>query len=214
MNPHLSLPALLSPRSLMLAALLAGLAWPAAALYKVIGPDGRVTYTDRPPVDTGSRVSTLSAEGAVTEVPAQNLLPRDLRQASERFPVTLYVTDDCPPCDSGRQMLARRGVPFAEKRVTSIDDAAAMELAVGVRSVPVLTVGAQVLRGLSQIEWAAYLDAAGYPRESVLPRGWQQPEATPLVKRPAARPVTPAATAPAVAPPAAPLPGAPSGLRF
>ena len=42
---------------------------------------------------------------------------------------------------------------------------------------PALTIGAQPLRGLSEADWTAYLDAAGYPRESRLPRGWQPPPA-------------------------------------
>ncbi len=205
-------------RSLALATLLAGLALPAAALYKVVGPDGRVTYTDQSPAGSGSRISTLDAAGGTVEVPATNALPRDLRKATERFPVTLYVTKDCAPCDSARQLLIQRGVPFTEKRVTSADDAAALERAIGARSVPALTVGAQVLRGLSQTDWSVYLDAAGYPRESRLPKGWQQPDATPLVESAGTPVATTQASAPAApvptAPPPSPAPAAPSGLRF
>lgn len=202
----------------LLGALLVGLALPAAALYKVVGPDGSITYTDRPPADGGARVSTMGNDTAAgaTATP-QERLPLALRQTSERYPVTLYSARDCPPCDEGRALLVQRGVPFTEKLVASDDDAAALERATGVRTVPSLTIGKQVLRGLAQLEWGAYLDAAGYPRESGLPRNWQQPEATPLVARQTPRsaatgPVR-AASAPA-APPATPLPSAPSGLRF
>jgi hypothetical protein len=54
-------------------ALVALLAAPAGAqqLYKYVGPDGRVQYSDRPPADgqkaekvTGSRVSTVATPGA------------------------------------------------------------------------------------------------------------------------------------------------------
>jgi hypothetical protein len=38
---------------------------------------------------------------------------------------------------------------------------------------PSLTVGAQSLRGFTAEDWVAYLDAAGYPKESRLPRNWQ-----------------------------------------
>ena len=165
---------------------LAGLALPAAAQYKVVGPDGRITYTDRPPSDTAARVTPLSRAG-VNEAPApQDALPPELRQAATRFPVTLYSAADCPPCDSGRQLLLQRGVPFTEKLIVSDDDAVAMERVIGARTVPSLTIGAQALRGLSQSDWTAYLDAAGYPRESKLPKSWQAPAATPLVVRSAA----------------------------
>jgi glutaredoxin len=201
-------------RGLALGVALACTALPAAALYKVVGPDGRITYTDRPPSDTGSRVTTFSRDGA-TEVSPQDTLPQELRQAMTRYPVTLYSAADCAPCDAGRQLLVQRGVPFAERRVVSDDDAAAMERAVGARIVPALTVGTQALRGLSQTDWNAYLDAAGYPRESRLPKGWQTPAPTPMVERSSARAATAAASAPAAAPiPSQAVPSPPAGIRF
>jgi glutaredoxin len=208
-------------RQPLMALLLAGLGVPAAALYKVIGPDGRVTYTDRPPSDSAARVTPLSRDG-VDEVPApQDTLPQALRVATMRFPVTLYSAADCPPCDTARQLLVQRGVPFTEKLIVSEDDASAMERALGARTVPSLTIGSQALRGLSQADWTAYLDAAGYPRESKLPSNWQAPAATPLVLRPSARPASApraAASAPArstPAPDAIPVvPPGGSSIRF
>ena len=37
----------------------------AMAQYKVIGPDGKVTYTDRPPTSPQAQVQMLSPNGAV-----------------------------------------------------------------------------------------------------------------------------------------------------
>jgi glutaredoxin len=195
----------------------AGVALPAAALYKVVGPDGSITYTDRPPSDNAARVTTLGRENVIAAPAPQDALPQDLRQATTRFPVTLYSTTDCPPCEAGRQLLVQRGVPFSEKLVLSDDDAAAMERVLGGRTVPSLTIGSQVLRGLSPSDWTAYLDAAGYPRESKLPKGWQAPAATPLVVRASPRPASApegAASAPARNAPAAVVPAAPAGIRF
>ncbi|NLZ41216.1 MAG: glutaredoxin family protein, partial [Comamonadaceae bacterium] len=123
------------------------------------------------------------------------------------------ATTDCAPCDSARQFLQRRGIPYRERRIAGDEDAQAFETALGARTVPALTIGAQRLRGWSEGDWSAYLDAAGYPRESRLPRGWQAPPATPLVaQRPAATPAPPAEAAPPLdAPTVAP---APAGLRF
>jgi glutaredoxin len=201
---------------------LAAMALPAAALYKVVGPDGRVTYTDRPPSDGSARVSTLGRD-AVNEVPAaQANLPQELRAAATRFPVTLYSAADCAPCDAGRQLLVQRGVPFTERLIVSEDDAAAMERVLGARTVPGLTIGSQVLRGLTPADWSAYLDAAGYPRESRLPGSWQAPAATTLVVRrsagptPAPRPAAsaPARSAPAPAPSIPVVPAGGSSIRF
>jgi len=200
----------LRPAALVLA--LWCLALPASALYKVVGPDGRITYTDRPPSDSGSRITTINRDGQAEAAP-QDTLPQDLRQATTRYPVTLYVTADCAPCDAARLLLVQRGVPFSEKRVVSDDDAAALERVIGGRTVPSLTIGSQALRGLSQTDWNAYLDAAGYPRESRLPRGWVAPAATPLVERSPVRAA--AASAPAAAaPPAEQAPKPTTGLRF
>ena len=168
-----------------------GWAAPALAQYKVVAADGSVTYTDRPRVEANSRITALSRGGATQ--PAEAVLPAELRQVAQRYPVTLYTGNDCTPCDNGRRLLQQRGIPFAERRVSSEDDAVALERAVGGRTVPALTIGAQPLRGLSETDWTAYLDAAGYPRVSKLPSNWQAAPALPLTeKMAAAKPATPA----------------------
>ena len=75
-------------------------------------------------------------------------LPIELRQTVARFPVTLYTSTDCSPCESGRRLLQARGVPFVERQVTSGDDAEALNRLTGGRSVPTLTIGSQALRRL------------------------------------------------------------------
>ncbi len=185
---------------------------PASALYKVVQPDGTVTYTDRPPTDDQpSRVTPLGRSGA-PKAPESGL-PLELRQAAARHPVTLYTTEDCTPCDNGRKLLQQRGVPYAEKRIVTDEDTAALERLVGGRSVPALTIGAQPLRGFSAADWGAFLDAAGYPRTSRLPRDWPTPAVTPLTERAA---VVPAAATPTPAPTPAPAaePQPTTGIRF
>jgi glutaredoxin len=200
---------------LALAGVLATSALPALALYKIVGPDGNVTYTDRPPAGTTSRVSTLLG-GTVNEVTPLDTLPVELRQATTRYPVVLYTAADCAPCDDGRKLLVQRGIPFTEKLVINNDDLAALELAVGVRTVPALKIGSQAVRGMSADEWAAYLDAARYPRESRLPPGWQGATPEPLVVRSVVRPAVAAVPATPPRAPAAPEPPAApvAGLRF
>lgn len=196
------------------AALLVLTALPASALYKVVQPDGSVTYTDRPPATGNARVTPLGRN--LEPAAPEPTLPLELRQAMQRYPVTLYTAQGCQPCDAGRSLLRARGVPFAERVVATDEDAQALERLVGGRTVPALTIGSQALRGLSETDWAGYLDAAGYPRESRLPRGWQPPAATPLVERvtPTAR-TAPQPAAPAPAPAAAPEPPpAPGSVRF
>ncbi len=183
------------------------LAW---AQFKIVDAEGHVTYTDRPPAETSARVVQLGRSGAVVSAP-EVALPLELRQAVQRYPVTLYTTADCPSCDAGRKLLLTRGVPFTERRVTSEDDAQALEKAVGGRTVPALTIGAQPVRGLSESDWSAYLDVAGYPRESKLPRNY--PVATVSASADRAAPAKTAASAPA-APERRAEPVMPGGLRF
>jgi glutaredoxin len=184
------------------------------AQYKVVGPDGRVTYTDRPPADSRAAVAPIGGSAA-PEGSSSAGLPPELQRAAQRFPVTLYVTADCAPCEDGRQFLQQRGVPYAVRRVgNSADDPPALERATGGRSVPALTIGTQALSGFSRSEWDSYLDAAGYPRESRLPRGWTPPPPTPLVERkPVAAAVPPPAAVPSTPAPAA-LPQPTPGIRF
>ena len=196
---------------------------PAQAQYKIVAPDGSVTYTDRPPADARLNVTPLgrtSAVVAATGAPSAQPLPVELRQPAQRYPVTLYTAAECSACDAARQWLQQRGVPYSERLVTTEADARALTELTGARTVPALTIGAQPLRGFSAQEWGVFIDAAGYPRENRLPRGWQPPPATSLVPeppRPAATPADPPApAAPTRPPPPAPAapPPAPGGLRF
>jgi glutaredoxin len=203
-------------RDLLMIAVLACVVLPVSAQYKVVGPDGRTTYTDRPPPDTASRVTSLG-RASTTEVAPQDALPQELRLATTRFPVVLYTAADCSPCDAGRTLLVQRGVPYTEKRVVSDDDALLLERTFGERTVPSLSVGTQALRGLSPTDWNAYLDAAGYPRESRLPRGWQAAPAAPAApvgERKSARTAAAPASAAVAAVPAEPSVKPPAGLQF
>ena len=188
---------------LALAAVALAAAAPASALYKVVGPDGRVTYTDRPPAAADARITSIGPQGRSTPV-GDTTLPAELRDVSARFPVTLYSTAECGPCDSARELLRQRGVPYQERRVVTEDDAAALERLVGGRTVPALAVGQQILRGLAPMDWNSYLDAAGYPRESRLPANWQPPPPQPMVQaaqpRPAETPSPSPSTPPVVSP--------------
>ena len=149
--------------------------------YKVVGPDGKTTYTDRPPASSDGKVSTVTTSGGSS---SEVSLPLELRQATTRYPVSLYVTvDECAPCAAARQLLRQRGIPYAEKQLQSAEDNLALERLSGGREAPTLSIGAQVLRGLAPEVWNSYLDAAGYPRDSHLPANYQYPLATPIVAR-------------------------------
>jgi len=187
----------------------------AQQVYHIVGPDGKITFSDKPPAETNAKVSAAagSPRGSVSTAS----LPFELRQVVQRYPVTLYTGDNCSPCQSARSMLITRGVPFTEKSVTTPEDSQALQRLSGENSLPFATIGGQQLRGFSDAEWTQFLNAAGYPASSVLPSSYRQAAATPLVAVSDA-PATTARAAPerAAAPAAQPVPSAasPSGIRF
>jgi len=189
---------------------------PCQAQYKVVGADGKVTYTDRQPTASEGKVTSLGARSAAAT--SDVALPLELRQAAARYPVTLYVTvGTCEPCDAARQLLRQRGIPFTEKLVQSAEDSEALERLSGGRDAPTLSVGSQTLRGLAPEVWNSYLDAAGYPRESRLPAGYQYPSATPITERREAsvtRPVPQRSTPPADSEAPSRPPANAGGIKF
>lgn len=189
----------------------------AQTIYRLVGPDGKVTYSDKPPA-TSANVST---SGGASRPPSADgaALPFELRQISSRFPVTLYTSDNCAPCNSGRALLSRRGVPFTEKTVNTAEDAGALQRISGESSLPFLTIGGQQIKGYSDAEWTQFIDAAGYPASSQLPAGYRNPAATPLVTvqkpapvaKPEASPTLPRTTEPSSP---ANTPSNPAGITF
>ena len=202
---------------LALSTLLAGAvtASHAQQVYRIVGPDGKVTFSDKPPVESTAKVT--AAAGASGGGVAAASLPFELRQVVQKYPVTLYTGDNCGPCQSARTMLIARGVPFTEKSVTTTEDSQALQRLSGENSLPFATIGGQQLKGFSDAEWTQFLNAAGYPATSILPGSYRQAAATPLVTVSAAPATTAAAPAPArAAAPAqtAPAAASPSGIRF
>jgi glutaredoxin len=187
----------------------------AQGVYRIVGPDGRVSFSDQPQPSANARPVTGNASGASASG-AQ--LPFELRQISSRYPVTLYTSAECAPCNSGRNLLNARGIPYTEKTLSTAEDAEALKRLTGQASLPFLTIGSQQIKGYSDGEWTQFLDAAGYPKQSALPPGYRRAAATPLVAVQAAAGPAPSAPAqqPAAStePPVAPAASNPAGIRF
>ena len=188
----------------------------AQQIYRIVSPDGRVTFSDQPPLDSTKAVpaKTVILPGSESGTAG---LPFELRQAASRYPVTLYTAPACDPCNAGRSLLGRRGIPFSEKTVTTADDFDALKRIAGSASLPFLTIGGQQIKGFSETEWAQFLDAAGYPQVSVLPPGYSREPAKPLVvaQQPeVARPAAAEAPSQPRAPTPPPAAENPAGIKF
>lgn len=233
--------------------LLTTITWAVQAqnIYRSVDAQGRITFSDRLSVvqqaaKAGAGAGNASAPKPETAATADGTAPAEatetadhnaaadlpyaLRQARSKYPVTFYSTGDCPPCDDARRMLVQRGVPYTERSVISGEDLKALHALSGQEQLPFATVGQQHLVGWDADHWQRYLDLAGYPSQSALPRSWKPSTATALAPQPAApaQPATataaaqtaststskPAAAAPATS--AAPKANAsnPAGITF
>lgn len=209
-------------RLLTLAVLASLLAAPVLAqgVYRIVGPDGKVTFSDQPPPSTAPQRPAGNSMAGASSSGAGAQLPYELRQVSNRFPVILYTSRECAPCNSGRNLLNARGIPYSEKTVETPQDGEALKRISGEAALPFLTIGSQQIKGYSDGEWTQFLDAAGYPKQSALPSSYRRPAAAPLVNTASpATANTPAATATGARPaqaetPVTPSPQNPAGIRF
>ena len=86
----------------------------ADAQYRWRDATGQVNYGDFPPGDARD-LKPVGARAPVETADANLALPFELRRATAHYPVVLYSSDDCPPCDNARVFLRQRGVPFSER---------------------------------------------------------------------------------------------------
>lgn len=151
----------------------------AQTIYRIVGPDGKLTFSDKAPVDLAKATST-TAGGKVPSA-GETALPYELRQVVNRYPVTLYSGASCVPCNAGRLLLHSRGVPFTEYAISTAEDVEALQRLSGDKSLPFLAIGGQKIKGYSEAEWVEFLNAASYPATSMLPTNYRNPPAKPLV---------------------------------
>lgn len=152
----------------------------AQTIYRIVGADGKVTFSDKAPVTAEQGKVASTGVGAKTDSTG-SALPFELRQVVAKYPVVLYTSAKCSPCDTGRTFLTSRGVPFSERTISTQEDRDYLQRLSGDVSLPYLTVGTTKIKGLSDQEWTQYLDAAGYPKSSLLPPNYKFAAATPLV---------------------------------
>jgi glutaredoxin len=154
----------------------------AAAQYRWTDADGKVTFGDAPP--PGAKNVQRLGESSPGSSPANANYPYELRIAVERFPVTLYTTAKCAPCDAARSFLLQRGVPYNERTVTFKEEAERMQRDGLGTEFPVATIGRQTQRGFDSAAWTVVLDASGYPAQSRLPPNWRPAPPQPLIEPP------------------------------
>jgi len=159
------------------------------SVYRWVDKDGNVHFSDTPPLEDAKVTEKRMGGGGSAD---ETQLPYATQMAMKRSPVTLFSSKNCGDlCTSGRDLLASRGIPYAERSPeASPADAEALKKLIGALEVPVLVVGATTLKGYNDDLWNAALDSAGYPR-TLLPG-----QVAPRPPAPPAPPTPPAAEAP------------------
>ena len=149
-------------------------------LYRWTDARAQVNYGDRPPPDAQN---LLRIDLRQIGFQAQSMLPYEVGRAVAAYPVMLFTSSKCPPCNTARQFLVKRGVPFAERTIETGDDSVELKRLTNAEGVPVVTVGPASLIGFDPDEWNSTLDASKYPRTSQLPGNFKQEPARPLTQK-------------------------------
>ena len=131
-------------------------------LYKYTDNEGRVVYSDSAPPPDAKNIQRKRMGSNIIDTSEPSY---PLQIAQQRNPVTLYAGACGPVCESARNVLNRRGVPFKEIDPSNIGEATKLRELTGDLSIPVLVVGgAIVLKGYEEQAWQSALDTAGYPK--------------------------------------------------
>ena len=151
----------------------------AGELYRSIDSSGKVHYSDKP-LPEAEDVEELKLGG---EPAPDESLPYETQRAKQNFPVTLYVFPDCgPACQLARDLLSKRGIPFAEISLEKKEDVDAFRKASGDSQVPALTIGKTWIKGFLAEQWHKELDFAGYPKSAPYRARATAPPSTPPAK--------------------------------
>jgi len=132
----------------------------ADTVYKAVGPDGEVTYTDKPPADR-ARASTLEFHNLPSSpLPAQVLRFREQLEKSAqgrinaaRAPragdVALFTASWCGHCRRAKAHLAAAQISYVEYDIENVDGMRAFIGAGGGGGVPLLLAGDKRVQGYS-----------------------------------------------------------------
>jgi glutaredoxin len=125
----------------------------AQTVYKSIGPDGRVSYSDKPPTQ-----GTLQEKIEIEDLPDNSALPpamigdlERIRRAPGSAPARLngtllFSASWCGYCRKARSYMAGRGIPFTEIDIETTDGKMAFAQAGG-SGIPLLLANGRRIQG-------------------------------------------------------------------
>jgi glutaredoxin len=128
-----------------------------AEVYKMTGPDGRITYTDSRSEDSnGTKVEVVEIESYAGSAEVSSI-----EKAAASRKVTIFTTEWCGVCRKAKSYMASQGIAFDEFDIEKSRSARSRFDQLGARGVPVILVGKEKMTGFSAGKLKAMLDRAG-----------------------------------------------------
>ena len=133
----------------------------AETLYKVVGADGKITYTDQPPADRKSTTALRFADAPSTPLPESVLKYQAALQKSMQGrlaeakkidaigSVTLFSATWCGYCTQAKAYMQAKSIGYREVDIDTPDGGRAYFEAGGQRGVPLLLADGKRISGFS-----------------------------------------------------------------
>ncbi len=135
----------------------------AETLYKVVGTDGKITYTDRPPAE-GKSTTMQFVDAPTTPLPESVLkYQAELRKSMQgrlsaakkidSSDTTLFMATWCGYCTRAKAYLNAKGIRYQEVDIDTPAGARSFVEAGGSGGVPLLVIAGQRARGFSEASY-------------------------------------------------------------
>ena len=136
----------------------------ATEFYRWIDKAGAVHYSDQSPTGPVRKLEQRKLDANVIDGQASYLV----KDAVKKNPVVLFGGDCGPLCANAKNLLEKRGIPYALKEPQkNKEDAEALNTLTGAMELPVIKIGKEMIKGFEPTQWNAMLDEAGYPKTRI-----------------------------------------------
>ncbi|HYD33604.1 MAG TPA: glutaredoxin domain-containing protein [Methylophilaceae bacterium] len=134
----------------------------ADTLYKTVGPDGKITYSDKPPLkgNVEKKFTFKNLPSSKLPAPGNNSTTVNNTLTSTKpvaGSVTLYTASWCGYCKQAKAYLAKQRIPYREVDIETQDGMAEFSRAGGSGAVPLLVAGKESVQGFSPEAYEAIL---------------------------------------------------------
>ncbi|MDP2829913.1 MAG: glutaredoxin family protein [Sulfuricellaceae bacterium] len=113
-----------------------------AEVYKIVGADGKISYSDTPPVNPDTKAQTLKIQTWTGS-------PSVSTSGSRVGKVTILSAKWCGVCTQAKSYMKSHSIAFEEWDIDQSDFARSKMRELGAKGVPVILVGTQKMVGFS-----------------------------------------------------------------